>query len=77
MSCLWKQFQDEMLDQKTFTKNTFFCSQFKILSCSTYFFLQNSQPLQMKSERVVSFLPKNLKLHSPWVKTQMRPKSDL
>ena len=56
-----------MLHKKTFTKKApdIFCIQVQDLYISDVFYkIQNLKKWQMKA--VVPFLPRNLKLHSPW-----------
>ena len=64
MSCLWKQFRDEMLHKKKLTKKAIDSSWFQVSACNLFrILLQNLNFEQMKIKAVVQFLPKNLKLH--------------
>ena len=60
-------FLDEMLHHKTFTKKSLdiFCFQVQDFNISDIFYkMQILKKLRMKA--VVPFLPRNLKLHSPY-----------
>ena len=66
MSCLWNEFEDEILHKKTFTKKApdIFCMQVQDFNVSDIFYkIQCLKKWQMKAE--VPFLQRNLKLHSP------------
>ena len=67
MSCLWQQFQDEILHRKIFTKKApdIFWIQVQDINISDLFYkIQNLKKWKIKA--VVPFLPTYLKLYSPF-----------